>query len=171
MVRKLCIEKYERTRHWQDIESLAKHMRPQDVAELEACGYASAKQALFASLDFADLAFVAKTPEGAVLCAFGLSAARDAFGAPIWCLGATALQGYEREFMVYSKRILERWQREFGRLYNYVSVDNDKALRWLRWLGAAFSEPFAYGANGEFFILFTLGGNKYVCGSEVLPKQ
>ena len=47
--------------------------------------------------------------------------------------------------------------KEHDRLYNYISVYNDKSIRWLKRLGASFSEPFLL--NGEQFLLFILGGD------------
>ena len=64
-----------------------------------------------------------------------------------------------RQFVKMSRNVLERWQQEHGALYNFVSVENIKSIRWLKWLGAVFYEPQPMGVNGEMFQLFVLGGD------------
>ena len=39
-------------------------------------------------------------------------------------------------------------------LVNYVSVDNELSIKWLKYLGAKFYDPSPYGKEGKMFMRF-----------------
>lgn len=153
-MKKLTLELYE----GQNIDYLADNLRSIDRLEAKAMGYDSLYEAIKTSLDCATLAFIAKGENNEVLCAFGVSAVAHAeYGNAVWLVATDNLDHYQKEFVYYSKIIIKEFLKEW-RLYNYISVNNDKSIRWLKRLGASFSEPFTI--NGEQFLLFILGGDE-----------
>jgi hypothetical protein len=77
--------------------------------------------------------------DGDVACAFGVvqpSILSDS--AYLWLLHTDLVEQHKFMFIHYSqivlKIILDHWPRVVG----HADVRNDKAIRWLRWLGATF---------------------------------
>lgn len=63
----------------------------------------------------------------------------------IWLLGTTLIDSYPRRFSTRALVEFERAQQDYDLLWNYISVQNTKYIRWLRWAGFDFSEPIPYG--------------------------
>jgi hypothetical protein len=77
-----------------------------------------------------------------------------ATGAP-WLLGSDAVVKYRVEFLRQSVHWREQLLRRYAVLRNVVDCRNKVAVRWLRWLGFSFSEPFEY--RGHEFMMFEMG--------------
>ena len=153
-MKKLTFESYTTL----DIDKFVTNLREADKLEAYAMGYDSLKEAIQTSLDCAYISFVARAENGEAICIFGLSSVTHSeYGRAVWFLGAKEMDGYSKEFVYYSKIIIKEMLKNNERLYNYISVHNDKSIRWLKRLGAEFSEPFSL--NGEEFLLFILGGD------------
>ena len=153
-MKKITFESYTEI----DVDNFVTNLREADKLEAYAMGYDSLKEVIETSLDCAYISFVAKGKSGEILCIFGLSSlTHSEYGRAVWFLGTKEMDNYSREFVYYSKIIINEMLKEHDRLYNYISVYNDKSIRWLKRLGASFSEPFLL--NGEQFLLFILGGD------------
>ena len=153
-MKKITFESYNEI----DIDEFVTNLREADKLEAHAMGYDSLKEAIETSLDCAYISFVARGEDNKTLCIFGLSSVTHSeYGRAVWFLGAKEMDGYSKEFVYYSKIIIKEMLKEHDRLYNYISVYNDKSIRWLKRLGAEFSEPLLI--NGEQFLLFILGGD------------
>lgn len=153
-MKKLILESYKEL----DVDDFIINLREADKLEAHAMGYDSLREAIETSLECAYISFVAKGENGETLCIFGLSSlTHSEYGRAVWFLGTKEMDNYSREFVYYSKIIINEMLKEHDRLYNYISVENDKSIRWLKRLGASFSEPFIL--NGEKFLLFILGGD------------
>ncbi len=72
----------------------------------------------------------------------------------IWCLGRD--NPYKRYFMQESRRVIDRWLKDYAPLVNYVSMSNTPSRRWLTWLGAEWGGRVTVG--GVEFIKFILRG-------------
>ena len=151
-MREIVIAEYEEAKHREDVLYVAQNMRAIDRLEIAAFGYGDGLTALRASMDNSLVSLVVKgeTP----LCVLGVSAGREACGRAVWLLATEDIEGYKREFLQYGYLLLSYWFGEFGAMYNYVSVENRKSVRWLEWLGASWSEPFLFG--GQEFRQFIL---------------
>ena len=154
-MKKIIVEGYEPNTHKENIEELINNLREVDKMEARAMGYDRLREAVDTSLNYAYISFVAKGEDNTTLCIFGLSSlVHSEYGRAVWFLGTKEMDNYSREFVYYSKIIINEMLKEHDRLYNYISVYNDKSIRWLKRLGASFSEPFLI--NGEEFILFVM---------------
>lgn len=145
--------------HSKDLAKLAADMCEVDAKECVAMGANGALWGLVISVMTSGESYVVFDAENEPLCAFGMSAQPSGPGRLIWFLGGKRMEPRRRQFVKMSRDILERWQKEHGSLYNFVSVENVKSIRWLKWLGAVFYEPQPMGVNGELFQLFVLGGD------------
>lgn len=86
------------------------------------------------------------------------------YGHLIWCVTRDDMYDrYRREFVAMGRYYLRRWKRRFPQMWNMVTDRNDKSKRWLRKMGASFSEPFLY--NNMTWRLFTIGGADHVRSS------
>lgn len=91
------------------------------------------------------------------LCIYGTRKIKGIEGNLIWCVGTNEIMKYKKSFVKISKHILEKWKKQYGILYNCISVENKKSFIWLKMLGAEFSEPFLV-ANNKYFRRFILKG-------------
>jgi hypothetical protein len=74
-------------------------------------------------------------------------------GAP-WMLGSDAVERHRVEFLRRSVHWRGQLLRRYSVLRNVVDCRNKVAIRWLRWLGFSFSEPFKH--RGHDFMMFEL---------------
>lgn len=147
----VTIDEYDYTKHYADILYIANNLRQIDRLEVEAFGFTDYLQAIEKSMDNAEVVFVVKGDKP--LCVFGLGEESNGIRV-VWLLASEGIEKYKREFIEYSYPILKFWFKEYGPMFNYISVENINSIRWLKWLGANFSEPFLIGGQG--FKEFTL---------------
>lgn len=81
-------------------------------------------------------------------------------GRLVWCLGTPLIKAHKLAFAMESKRILSRWARKYGVLWNYVASFNQDALAWLEWCGAEFFELPAWKGRKERFVRFEIRGGE-----------
>lgn len=74
-------------------------------------------------------------------------------GAP-WLLASDRAVSHKVEFLRGSVRWRDQLLRRYDILRNVVDCRNKIAIRWLRWLGFVFSEPFKL--RGYDFMMFEL---------------
>lgn len=138
--------------HKDDILQLSERLRKIDEYECVATGALDGYHGLLLSLYEKDMISYLGYINNEPVWAYGIHTVNvEGLGYCIWFLGTDAVDHNKRYFLTESKRIIRKWQREYGQLWNMVSQENTRAIRWLRWLGAEFSE-----SNVEGFILFTL---------------
>ncbi len=64
----------------------------------------------------------------------------EGMGVP-WLLGTHRMHLIKRSFIKYSKEWLNRlFNDSYNVLTNYVMIENELSIRWLKWLGAVFNE-------------------------------
>jgi len=124
-----------------------------DIKEMESL-YGDNYQILFnQSIDSSDLLW-AFYIDNKIELVFGL-AFRDKFNIP-WMVSTDKVQKmFPYLFTRYSKKILEIF-KEYGKpLFNVIMVDNEIAIRWLKWLGFKFAPVHKiFEKNGIKFISF-----------------
>jgi len=76
-------------------------------------------------------------------------------GSP-WLLGTDVVHDHRSEFLRGSVRWREQLFERYDILRNFVDDRNTLSMRWLKWLGARFSEPMPIGVNGEMFRMFEM---------------
>ena len=77
-----------------------------------------------------------------ILCFWGLippSLLSDR--AYLWLYTTPHMQAHQFMFIRHSQRMVEEMLQEFPLIVGHCVVGADKSIRWLRWLGAVFSEP------------------------------
>lgn len=80
-----------------------------------------------------------------------------ATGAP-WLLGSDAVELHRVEFLRGSVHWRDQLLRRYAVLRNIVDCRNTSAIRWLRWLGFGFSDPFVH-RNHEFMMFEMRAGD------------
>ena len=78
----------------------------------------------------------------------------------VWGIKEVTLEAHKLAFAMESKRILSRWARKYGVLWNYVASFNQDALAWLEWCGAEFFELPAWKGRKERFVRFEIRGGE-----------
>lgn len=143
------------------VRDIARNMRKMDVFELEAIGYTDREQAIREGMEGSEITMFFGHREKPV-CIFGVSKENYAGGRIIWCLGTDGIDECKKSFVKESRRILAEWTAEYGMLFNFVSVKNKRAIAWLKRMGAVFHDARPINANGDKFMMFTIGGAKNV---------
>jgi hypothetical protein len=93
--------------------------------------------------------------DGQPVAMFGVVPASilSGIGAP-WMVGAVDLEQHQFWFAKSSRPCVQRMQREFNVLANWVDNRNTLSKRWLRWLGFHVGQPQPFGSGGEPFCPF-----------------
>ena len=131
-------------------KELEQNMREIDRREIEGMGFSTMQGAEVSICDTAPV-YVARAKSGELICCWGLQIlmGKEKNTYLIWALATDELKKHQKEFVKESKAILERWMELYGCLENTVATFNRRAIRWLKWLGAEFSEPYKIG-NTEY---------------------
>lgn len=138
-----------------DLALIEANIREADQIELEYSSGSVSKALRYSFLS----AFMCRVCEceAGIVAIYGVSPLSwsQGVGSP-WLIGTRLLEGrHKRALLLFGKPIMNEFKRYFpGRLENYVHVDNDKSIRWLRWLGFSFGEPETYGVAGQLFLPF-----------------
>jgi hypothetical protein len=95
----------------------------------------------------------AGTVGGETACVFGLIAptmlAEEAY---LWLIVTDLVKDHEFLFIRYSQRFVEQVLGDFTTIVGDVEVTNDRAKRWLRWLGAKIYSDNAREGFAPFII-------------------
>lgn len=134
----LLFEKYIGA-HEKEIDFLLTHIKPEDQAEADLInGEEMTREAMIYSLRVSDEAYFVKGESGNPIWVFGIGKEKTERGHCIWLVGTEEAYQYKKEFLIYSKDVVENWKRRYGKLYNCIPKTYKKALRWVEYLGATF---------------------------------
>lgn len=147
---------------WQDVIVFAAHLRAADVREVTAYGDGSAARQVVLSQENSEGCWMVYDSASRPIVFFGRVKPKEGRGRLIWCLATDGMKAYEREFARRSRRILEEWATQYGILFNAVGTFNEAAIRWLKWCGAVFYDPFLVGGE-EFIRFYILGKGEIAC--------
>ncbi len=145
----------ERKPEYNDILYLSGHLRKEDVRELYLRGL-TPETALKKSFTMSEYCFTVCL-NNKPIAMFGAGRKEFSSGerrASIWFLGSKDIEICKPEFLKKSKRYMEFFKSKFDILENYIDVNNTKYIKWLKWLGFKFDEPFniPYGQLVHFSI-------------------
>ncbi len=121
-------------------------MRDADAEEVWAMARVGPYDAVMQSWKASALRNAAGLVNGKAVCVFGVGAPSvlSDEGAP-WLLGTRALEQHARPFFRLSQGWMTETKQQYRVLANFVSAENVKSIRWLRWLG------FTIGAHPAMF--------------------
>lgn len=128
----------------QDVDALSARLRPADRAELLASvGFDDPALLLSYGLQVAAVCMVAETPDGHPMVLFGVTLPEtpDWPFATYFMVAAEGVERYSRQIVREAHHWVAAMQRATGNLPGHNAVDcrNTLHIRWLRWLGAAFT--------------------------------
>lgn len=136
-------------------KALAKTMRTEDKKECMAAGYSPFKSAL-ESLLLSDEAYVAEAEEGPVML-FGTTG--DGL---IWALGSKQIEKHKKALVACGMEYIKECLNRHSFLYNYISEENIKALRFIRRAGAETGAGISIG-NTRFLKFVIRRENNVQC--------
>ncbi len=130
------------------------HMRDQDKIEAACISIKARGDLLIDCLTHSDESHVAYTDDKKKPFAiFGVGQSSALGDGVPWFCATDDLIFNKKLFLKCSKEILEAWLNMYGRLWNVVHQDNDKAINFLTHLGFTFGEK-AWGLNESVMIEF-----------------
>jgi hypothetical protein len=135
------------------IRTIAAGVRLDDLRELEGLS-SSPDLILRLSLRSSVLAWTG-TVDDVPVCMFGVSPGELGEGRP-WMIGTADLDRFAVIFLRRCRAEIEKMLNSFPVLVNYISVDNVRAIEWLRWLGFTISPPLPWGPRRLLFHRFEL---------------
>jgi hypothetical protein len=131
---------------------LANRLRDIDRRECEAMGR-TAKQALRMGLKASVHAIsVVKEDDGRPIAMFGVMSTSIVSGSGVvWFLGTDDVFEFPRDLAWTGRAMIEHWlETEFRTLTNVVSVENEKAVRLLKYWGATVGDEVQVHRGIEF---------------------
>ena len=138
---------------FEDCLLVSKNIRNIDIKEVKSAHGVEIQEALCTS-------FVRSTECYTVfknnlqICMFGVSS-----GGCVWLLGTNELKCCAKEFVILGKEYISKFLDRCNLLHNYVSIDNKDSIKWLKLMGATFSDPIKYGMHQDLFLKFEIRGN------------
>ena len=80
--------------------------------------------------------------DGVLVCVWGLIPPTLFLDqAYLWLYTTEAVKDHEFIFVRHSQRAVEEMLKEFPTIIGHVKAGEDRSIRWLKWLGAEYSEP------------------------------
>lgn len=136
------------------IARLVQYVRAADAAELWSGWRHTPEQSLRVGLERSSHAWTGFYDFRPV-CMFGVVPASllGGSGAP-WLIGTDLLTEHQIPFLRRCRPQVARMRRLYSHLANYVSAENEAAVRWLTWLGFTVHDPAPFGPDGAAFRYF-----------------
>lgn len=118
---------------------LAPHLRPYDILECRATGFEPIDALLYA-LENDNETYTVVLPDGTPIAMFGIGRPIGKAEAYIWLLGSDKVQSVGLQFLRECRAIVQWMVEPYGYASNYVYAGYDTSVRWLKWMGATFTE-------------------------------
>tara|TARA_Y100000034_G_scaffold89640_1_gene107898 strand:+ start:446 stop:907 length:462 start_codon:yes stop_codon:yes gene_type:complete len=136
------------------IEELAVTMAQPDVDEAWAAGHKRPHEALEYSRKVSRDTTTGLA-NGEVACIFGVgsSSILTGLGSP-WMLTSPILEAHGKVFLRGCRMWMGDQKQKWLKLDNFVDARNERAVKWLRWMGFDLDEPAPYGPDGMDFHKF-----------------
>ena len=129
------------------VKELVENLRDVDRREMECMGFTTLQGAEVSIYETSPV-YEARTKDtGKLIAVWGLQILMGEKKTTfiIWALGTDYLNHYAKSFVREASAIINRWVDLYGCLQNSVACFNKKSIRWLKWMGAEFSEPHRIG--------------------------
>jgi len=120
---------------FEDCQSLAPRLRPDDVQEVWSLLRQTPLEALESSFGLSDQAVVMTLQGVPILMAGVAPVPSDQERGVIWLLGTPEIKSVSRRFLIESRAYLAMFHSHYRCLWNLVDARNTVHLRWLHWLG------------------------------------
>lgn len=146
------------------LRAMLASLRPTDRLEIH-CLTDGLEEELLASVENSVECCKVQAKDGRPYALFGAAQVPGEEGALVWCVCSVFMQEKWMAFARESRRILRRWAREYGVLYNVVAGFNSRAIAWLSWCGAEFFEAKPLGRHGEMFRRFEIRKGEAPCAA------
>ena len=138
-----------------DEQILAPKLRQQDVDEVKASSGLDPLEALQISCLLSVDCNAIIAGDGELIGLFGVTKTPDPFVGCPWLLASDRLPEIRKEFLPQSYEWVQRINKQFPVLRNYVDKRNTKAIRWLKYLGFQFIDLVEdYGVGKKPFYEF-----------------
>lgn len=138
-----------------DVVLLARNLRPADQRELEAYGHGDKPHLALTDSASRSTHCWAGFAGNDLLAVFGVAEMEPGVGSP-WMMGTPALDDHARALAKATPLYIARMLASFPHLVNFVHVENDVSIRWLKRVGFTVHPPQPYGAPGEMFHPFEM---------------
>ncbi len=137
------------------INDLILNMRQEDADECWASSHSSPGEAIGQAMTHSDKSYAGLTPDGQVMCIFGLAPLTllSDIGVP-WMLATPQLDLHARKFARGSVKVMRWFTSAYPRLVNYVDARNASAINWIKWLGFTVEKARPYGPDDVLFHRF-----------------
>ena len=137
-------------------EELFNNMRATDKTEMLLMGYNDVSY-ISDSIDMSKECFACYTEGGKILGIGGITDAPDfGLGVPVWFIASKDIATCHKQLVRYGMAIIKRYLEVYGKLYNYISIDNLQAIRYIQKAGATIYPPQRWGINGALFVPFVI---------------
>jgi hypothetical protein len=139
-----------------DAEILAPDIREIDKKEVFASSGVSMEFALKRGFELSDKCYTGYADDKP-FCMYGAVKLTQMSDIGCMWLLATDLIKHEsvaRGFIKGCRQNIIDMKKGYKYLTNYTHVDNEIAIRWLKWVGATFEKPKQIGYSGEYFTKF-----------------
>jgi len=138
------------------IKSIAVDMRQADIDEIWASNHQTPGEALLKGFKISDYSVVITVNDE--LCVMLGLVIHDILAGTgvVWLLGTNNALKYKRHFITQVPDVIDEMLDICPKLFNYVHVDNEVSIRWLKRIGFTFDEPAPYGYDRESFHKFYL---------------
>lgn len=132
---------YTRPSRWEDVAIIARNMRPEDVAEIQAASGSNPDQALFEGLltsAFGGRTVTVCLPYGEPVAMMGVTPSGQADVGVVWLLASTNVHKIKTQFIRESRKQLAEITKGYRVVYNFTDARNTLHHRWLQWTGFTF---------------------------------
>ena len=134
------------------VAELAPKLRQADKDELAGLSDITPEEGLWQSFYQSNMRW-AILLDGEVVCIFGCGDRCP------WMLASEKLPLIRHAIAKNSRKYMRFMLRQHGFLFNFVDSRNALSIKWLKWLGFEFGEPFA-GKNGTTFYPFFMSAQR-----------
>lgn len=137
---------------------IAHNMRDRDVKEVRSVHgpLVDIEYLLRGCVKYSEESHVALL-DGVPFCVFGLKQNPKAeWMGIVWMLATDKMSdiGVMRTIGRLSEIYIESWFEQYDTLMNFVSVENDISVKWLKRLGFDFHDPIVFGSDRSLFYPF-----------------
>ena len=145
---------YRQVKNWH-IDYVARHMRQSDADEIRFSVNKSPGKGLRDSVEVSEYSGTVLDSDNVPLLTFGLApiCKLTGVGAP-WLLGTDESLKHKRSFIADGRDIIGRMLKVYPNLQNYVYVENEVSVRWLKAMGFTMDESVVLPQSGKEFMKF-----------------
>lgn len=130
------------------VKTLVDNIREPDRVECEVLG-GNIEHMIKYSVD-KSISAKAFVVNGDLVCIFGIGKINLLGGAAHpWMLATDDINKYWFSFVRRSIEVVNKWKTEHKWMQNFVHVENDLSIKWLKWLGFKFKKPIQISNNED----------------------